>query len=101
PIPDLAQVLAGAMPPLGPDEQELALALYRQLARGEPVSAGALAAELGVDHATLAAALEHWPGGFRDEGRRVLGVWGLAIGEMPHRFSVAGRRLFPWCAWDA
>jgi alkylmercury lyase len=101
PIPELAEVLARAMPTLAPDEQELALALYRQLARGEPVPMSALAGELGVDQAAIADALESWPGVFRAEDGRVIGFWGLAIGEMPHRFRVDGRQLFTWCAWDA
>ena len=26
---------------------------------------------------------------------------GLAVQETPHRFKVAGRQLFTWCAWDS
>ena len=82
-------------------EQELALGLYRRLAEGEPVSAAALAADLGRQEAEVAGALEGWPGLFRAEDGRVISFWGLAIPEMPHSFRVNGRRLFTWCAWDA
>lgn len=44
--------------------------------------------------------LEETPGVFRDEDGRVVGFWGLAIGEMPHRFEVDGTALYAWCAWD-
>ena len=101
PIANLAEALAEAMPVLDHDEQEVALALYRGLGSGEPVSPDALASERGRDRAEVDEALERWPGVFRAEDGRVTSFWGLATGEMPHRFRVDGRRLFTWCAWDA
>jgi alkylmercury lyase len=101
PIPELAETLAEAMPSLEPDQQQLALAVYRQLARGEPVRVGDLASELGLHKADVAAMLEPWPGVFRGEDGRIVSFWGLAIPEMPHRFRVDGCRLHTWCAWDA
>lgn len=100
-IPELAKVLAGAMPALPPDQQELALAIYRQLAAGEPVSAGALAEQLSREEGEIANTLEQWPGVFFTDDGRVVGFWGLALAEMPHRFQVGGRTLHTWCAWDA
>jgi alkylmercury lyase len=101
PIPELAETLVEAMPRLNPGEQQLALALYRRLAAGEPVSPGALADELDRNEADVAEILEGWPGIFRDDHDRVVSFWGLAIPEMPHRFRVDGRQLHTWCAWDA
>jgi alkylmercury lyase len=101
PIPELAETLAEAMPSLGPEQQQLALAVYRHLARGEPVVAGDLASDLGRDESDVADTLGPWPGVYRSDDARVTSFWGLAIPEMPHRFRVNGRQLFTWCAWDA
>lgn len=101
PIAALAEALAEAMPVLDPVEQELALALYRRLAAGEPVSPSVLARELVSDPDEINEVLERWPGVFRTDDGRVTSFWGLAIPEMPHRFRVDGRQLFTWCAWDA
>jgi alkylmercury lyase len=30
----------------------------------------------------------------------VVGFWGLALDQMPHRLHVDGRELRAWCAWD-
>ncbi|MGH2993644.1 MAG: organomercurial lyase, partial [Solirubrobacterales bacterium] len=101
PIPELAETLADAMPRLRPDEQQLALAVYRQLAAGGAVPASALADEFGGNEAEIASTLERWPGVFRADDGRIVAFWGLAIPEMPHRFRVDGRQLHTWCAWDA
>jgi alkylmercury lyase len=37
---------------------------------------------------------------FYDQHRQVIGFWGLALPEMPHRLEVAGRVLHAWCALD-
>ncbi|MBI3023518.1 MAG: hypothetical protein HYY68_07325, partial [Thaumarchaeota archaeon] len=41
------------------------------------------------------------PGVYYDDTRAVIGFWGLALPEMPHRFQVDGRTLYTWCAWDS
>ncbi|MGH2984164.1 MAG: organomercurial lyase [Solirubrobacterales bacterium] len=101
PITELTDSLAEAMPLLEPDQQRLALALYRQLAGGKPVSAGQLASQLSCDRSQVAETLEGWPGVFRADDGAIASFWGLAIPEMPHRFRVEGRLLHTWCAWDA
>lgn len=98
---ELADAISGAMPPLPPEEQRFALALYRQLARGEPVPIDSLAVDVDGKPPDVDATLERWPGVYRDGAGRVVAFWGLAIPEMPHRFRVDGRRLYTWCAWDA
>lgn len=100
-LAELGERLIDCMPRLGADDQRLALALYRRLSEGSPVTAAALAAGLGRDEREVAAKLEQWPGVYRDERGRVVGFWGLAIGEMPHRLRLDGRQLHTWCAWDA
>jgi alkylmercury lyase len=101
PTHELAATLANAMPTLDLDEQELALALYRRLADGVPVSPGALAEHVGRERADVEEALGHWPGVLSSEDGSVIAFCGLAIHEMAHQFRVDGCRLFTWCAWDA
>ena len=89
------------MSDLEPDEEQLALALYRQLAAGEPVRDAELARELGRAESEVVEILERWPGVIRGDDGRIVSFWGLAIPEMQHRLRVDGRELHTWCAWDA
>jgi hypothetical protein len=50
----------GSMAVLSVEEQRLAVALYRQLARGEPVLAGSLATQLGADEEEVERTLKGW-----------------------------------------
>jgi len=106
-IPTLDQycaAIAEAVPPFAPEEQTAAVTLYRELARGRPVSAEQLAAALQVRPERARELLERpsikafiYP----DEQGRVLGFGGLAVAPMHHKFEVSGRTLWTWCAWDA
>lgn len=100
-IPELATRLTGAMRRLSDGERQLALSLYRRLADGVPVALDAVAGDVVADESEVAKALERWPGVFFTGDGRVVGFWGLAISETPHRFRVDGRHLHTWCAWDA
>ena len=97
---DLKAALASAAPDLGEADQRIAVAVYRLLAEGEPVTAAAIAEASEAAEAEVETRLEVWPGVFLDEDRRVVGFWGLAISELPHRITVGGRQLYAWCAWD-
>lgn len=93
--------LASADPGLTTEEQRTALALLRQLALGEPVTAEAVAARTGADPGDVAASIDRFPGVYRDDDGRVVGFWGLSVVEFPpHRYTVGGRELWTWCAWD-
>ena len=87
-----------------PEEQRVALALYRELAKGQAVDDAQLGRALGVSPADAEALLQS--GALKsfvyadDEGR-VLGFGGLAAAPMHHRFEVEGRTLWTWCAWDS
>jgi alkylmercury lyase len=94
----IADSLAGTFP--GSDDAPLALALLRELARGELVAATALAAAAGRDEADVAAALARWPNVQLDERGRVVAFGGLSLRPTAHRFEVGGRALHTWCAWD-
>jgi alkylmercury lyase len=103
---DLLSVFAPfseSMPELSLPEQRLALALYRELARGEPVRREQLAAALSSPTREVVDALERpalrWLVLYDDE-RQVIGFGGLAVVEMLHRFTIRGRNLYTWCAWD-
>ncbi len=101
---DRAAAMMETVPPFGDDAKRLSIELYRQLARGEPVSQESLAEALGVPTREITALLEDeqlkgWV--FYDDDQHVIGFRGLAIREMPHRFEVEGRTLYTWCAIDS
>lgn len=96
----LAHELAGAMPRLDASEQQIAIALYGLIAEGEPVPLDRLADKVSRPTADIAALLKDLPGVFFDDQQRVIGFWGLALFEMPHRLDVTGVELYAWCAWD-
>ena len=96
----LAEELVAARPTLGPDEQRIALALYRLLAEGAPVSRERLAQRAGAGAADVERFLDEQPGVYVDGAGCVVGFWGLALGAMPHRMTIGGREVYAWCAWD-
>ena len=99
-IDQLADAIVAAMPRLDAVARDVAIALYRALAEGHPVQPEEVAGRVGIDAANVAGMLAQWPGVFRDEAGAVVGFWGLAIPDMPHRFEVDGADLHTWCAWD-
>ena len=86
---------------LDQDEERVSIGLYRLLAEGRPVSEGSLGARVDVSESRVNEILDSWIGVFRDDRRRVIGYWGLALDEMEHRFEVGGQTLYTWCAWDS
>ena len=96
----LADALTAAAPTLDPSEQRTALALYRLLLPGKPVSPSDLAAEVGLDRSDVEAALRRWPGVSRDRKGRIVGFWGLAVRGMPHKMSTRAGDITTWCALD-
>ncbi len=100
---DLAGSIVRCFPTLDLLEQRLSLELYRLLAEGQPVPRAKLAERLGVPVDGVDRILDSWPGVFSDAQRQVVGYWGLAIPAAyasPHRFTIDGRSLYAWCAWD-
>jgi alkylmercury lyase len=98
---DLATAFARAFPPLTPADQQLALTLYRLLARGRAVAHAPLGVAAGRAATEVDRTLAAWPGLMRDEGGAVVGFLGLSVNETAHRFEVDGVPLYTWCAWDA
>ncbi len=97
----VAQKVADAFPDLSATDQIIALGLYRLLAEGEPVSSDRLAQHLDLSTNLVTEVLNSWPAVYFDDEKSVIGFWGLALQEMPHRFKVNGRQLYTWCAWDS
>ena len=98
----LSAALVQAQPATNAAELGLAVAVYRELATGEPVSPECLATRTGLPAAEVSEMLEHWPGVYRDSQGALIGFWGLTQAEMPpHRFEVDGQRLWTWCSWDS
>lgn len=95
--------LDAALPGFSPEEQQVAVTLYRELAKGQPVDAERLGLALGRSAAEARALLERdslkafvYP----DDQGRVLGFGGLTAARMHHQLELEGRTLWTWCAWD-
>lgn len=98
----LSAALVRAMPALDAAELRLAVAAYRELATGAPVSLERLAIRTGLSAQEVSEILGRWPGVYRDSHGALIGFWGLTQAEMPpHRFEVAGQHLWTWCSWDS
>ena len=85
-------------------EQLVALALYRELRRGVPVSDNEIAQVQSRDAHDVSALLQTPALDsliYRDDDGLIVGFGGLAVVPMNHRFRVNGRTLYTWCAWDA
>ena len=98
------QALETVLPTFAEDEQRAAVTLYRELAKGSPVSATQLAAALDVPVVSAEDLLGRdsirsfvYP----DEEGQVLGFGGLAAAPMSHKLDLDGRTLWTWCAWDS
>lgn len=101
-LEDLARSISAAMPTLDVTDQQIAIATYRLLAAGKAVAAEAIAGVVGVPPARVEAALESWPGVYRDDVSRVAGFWGLAIAPLDPEYSleIDGKTSYAWCALD-
>jgi alkylmercury lyase len=102
-IDALAALIVGFFPKLQSLEKRVSLELYRLLAAGQPVPRSSLAERVGAPIETINHLLENWPGVYSDSKGRVVGYWGLAIGEAmtsQQTLTVDGQSLSAWCAWD-
>jgi hypothetical protein len=97
----LDTAIAAATGQLGEDEQRLAVAVFRLLSAGHPVSVPAAAEAAAMPAPSAETILRSWPAVFWDEHGQVTGFWGLALAGMPpHRIDSDGTELSAWCAWD-
>lgn len=98
------QQLEPHLPRFTAEEQRVALALYQEVAKGQPVDDAQLGRALGISAMESRALLQRDSIKcfvYRDEPGRVLGFGGLAAAPMHHRFEVDDRVLSTWCAWDS
>lgn len=104
---DLEQIfapLAVADLQLNAGQAAVALGLYRELAKGTPVSREGLVSELRISMPDVNDALDSDALNrlvLHDDQQAIIGFGGLAVMETAHRFVVRGTTLFTWCAWDA
>ena len=103
-LDQLAEALreAGIQQAFTPDVSRLTVRLWREVARGSPVSpqwveqiASALDLPQQTAHEVLDKMCE------RDGDGNVVGIAGLSQNQHPHRFTVNGIQLATWCAWDS
>jgi alkylmercury lyase len=97
---ELAEQVSCCTEDLDARDQRVQLKLFRLLAEGDPVEPERLAAQVALPDSEVRALLARWHGVHSDEAGRVVAFQGLSLVEAPHRFRVAGRELYTWCAWD-
>lgn len=99
-IPKLAAEVIAAEGKLDPSEQRLALATFRLLGEGKPVSPESLAERVGLPVEEISSYLDEWPQVQRDELGHVVAFAGLSLKPTSHALDVDGRTLYAWCALD-
>src|SRR5579859_5370575 len=85
------EALQPHLPRFSPNEQRVAIALYRELAKGQAVDVVQLGRAFGVSLAETRALLQHdsiKTLSYADGEGRLLGFGGLAVAPMHHRFAV-------------
>ena len=97
---EIARQLACCVEGLDDRDERTQLALFRELAAGDPVAPARLADRVGLGEADVAARLGSWRGAHTDDDGRVVAFQGLTVVETPHRLHVGERTLYAWCAWD-
>src|SRR2546428_14027140 len=98
------EALAKLLTTFSPEDQRVAVTLYRELAKGQPVDAAQVGRALGVAPAEARGFLNRDSIKlfvYTDDEGRVLGFGGLAAAPMHHRLEGAGRTMWTWCAWDS
>jgi alkylmercury lyase len=101
-LSEMAEAIRTAMPHMDATEQRIAIATYRLLAEGEPVTSEAVAQATNNPVGRVEEALNSWPGVYRDDEGRVVGFWGLTIARLDpeYRFLIEGKTSYAWCALD-
>jgi len=97
----LVDALTSRLPTLEASGRRLAHAIYRELARGFPVTESVVADRAGLRPREGATLLCSWPDVDYDDHGRIAGFWGLSTHPTPHAFDVDSVHLYTWCAWDA
>lgn len=99
-LDQLSRHFVKAFPAISRQEQQIALAIYRLLAQGKPVSIAQVANAVGGTDEVISSVIDGWPGVFFENGD-LIGFWGITIREMQHQLNVDNQHVYAWCAWDA
>src|SRR5712692_8451298 len=101
-VQELSKAIAAARNILDEQSRRIATAIIDLLPQGDPITPAQIAGHARVSEEVVLATLKGWPGGvFWDDEGRVVGSWGLAISEMPHKFQTdGGKPIYAWCALD-
>ena len=84
--------LKNCLPKRSVEQQEAAVRIYRELAKGVPLS---------VD-AQLETLIETFSGLYKNDNGDIVGFWGLALDyDSHHRLIFDGVAMNTWCAWDS
>ena len=102
-VDELWEAAARCFPDLSPEDQQIGLALLRELGRGEPVAVSQFAQALRTSIERASALVKDSvlsPFIHTDEAGRIQGFMGLAVIRTHHQLTVNGRTLWTWCAYD-
>ncbi len=82
--------------------QRMAVAMFRLLAEGQPVSPARFADAVQIPVEVVQQIVRTVPAGAldRDDDGNVVAFSGLTLQETDHRMDIAGRTLYGWCAFD-
>jgi len=100
-IGKIIELITENFPILNEKKQSISIQIYKQLAKGQPVSIDTITTLVNLPKEEVKSILDSWPGVYYDDNQEIHGYWGLAIPKMNHSFKVDGQQLYTWCAWDA
>ena len=97
-----AKAVVGALTPEDAEGRKTAIATYRLLAGGAPVSESQISAQAGIPEEQVREILRSWPLVLRDQTDQVVGFWWLHSQQVEptHAMSFDNTTVFGWCALD-
>lgn len=100
-LQEVAARLEEVLPPYSAATQPVAAQLYRLLAEGQPVSHQRVTTSLALPSVSVDDALQQFGSRItHDNAGQIVAFGGLSLQPTVHRFTVNGRTLYTWCAWD-
>jgi alkylmercury lyase len=97
--PALTDLAATVADRLCGTHEYICVALIRQLAAGQPVSAAHLAADISMEKPAVSAVLQQMSDVAYDGDGQIVG-FGLSLVPTAHQFTINGQTLYTWCALD-
>ena len=103
-LAELAEALTTAGGDLDAEGRQIALATYRLLAQGTPVTNNQVAAAVDTTLDAVTGRFDEWPGVFRNQDEAIVGFQGLALGPLDPEYRLrsadSSKVGYAWCAWD-